>query len=362
VVRGFLCRDDPPVLLILLRGGDEEVEAKKRKVLQWADVSGEKARLVEVVRGDVTLPNIGIGEADRARVGSITGIIHAAAETRFDQSPEVAFLNNVTAMRNLLTFARACRRLERVAVISTAFVAGRREGVIREDDLEFGSGFNNEYERSKALAELEARTFMADLPIAIYRVSLVVGRSEDGRISRLTGLYPALRLFHEGLLAMVGGDRGQAIDLVPVDFASRAIIHLSEKAFTPGSSYHICAGRERSFALDEFFPAVDQYLARCDPSWRARGQPLPEVVSSDTFDDFVDIVKLTGNPRLRHIIQQMRTVTRILETPRVFDTTAFDRAISGNGIVLPHAREWFETIVARGVATGWQQPGREGRA
>jgi nucleoside-diphosphate-sugar epimerase len=362
LVREFLRRHDPPTLLLLLRGNAEEVQAKKRWVLQWAEVSPEKASFIDVVPGDVTVANLGISESTRNRIGPIGGIIHAAAGTRFDQSREVAFLNNVIGTRNLLAFARSCPRLDRVAIVSTAFVAGRRAGLIRENELDFRAGFNNEYEHSKALSELEAQSFMGDLPIAIYRLSLVVGRSEDGRISRLTGLYPVLRLFHEGLLAMIGGDRDQSIDLIPADFASRAVIHLYENAFAPGMTCHVCAGRDRSFALGDLFPAVDECLARSDPSWRRRGQPLPEMVGPEIFRDFVDIVELTGNPRLRNILQQMRTVTRMLETPRVFDTTVFDRALAGNGIVLPHASKWLETIVARGVETRWQQPARLGEA
>ena len=364
IVREFLRRADTPALLILLRGTAEEIEAKRRWVMQWAEVGDEQAGQVEVVSGDVTLPCLGLSEPDRLRIESITGIIHAAAGTRFDQTPDLAFLNNVTGMRNLLTLARSCPRLERIAVVSTAFVAGRREGVIREEDLDFAAGFNNEYEHSKALSEREARSFMADLPIAIYRLSLVVGRRDDGRISRLTGLYPILRLFHEGLLAMITGDPDQAIDLIPSDFAARAIIHLYEQAFAAGTTYHVCAGQTRSFALGDLFPAVDSYIARGDPSWEGRGQPLPVMVTPEVFRDFVDIVDLTGNPRLRQIIQQMRTVTRQLETPRIFDTTMFDCALVrngvGNGIALPHAREWLEPIVAHGVDTHWQQPRRIG--
>jgi nucleoside-diphosphate-sugar epimerase len=358
LVRELLRGDDPPTLLVLLRGEGEEAEAKRQWILRWAEVGEERAARLEVVSGDVTLPCLGLSEHDRRRVESVTGILHAAAGTRFDQTPEAAFLSNVTGTRNLLTLARTCPRLERIALVSTAFVAGRRGGLIGEDDLDVEAGFNNEYEHSKALAEAEARSFMSELPIAICRLSLVVGRRDDGRISRLTGLYPILRLFHEGLLAMITGDPGQDIDLIPVDFAAQAILHLAGAGFTPGATFHVCAGHDRSFSLGELFPAIDSLLAGIDPSWRGRGQPLPMMVPPEVFRDFVNIVELTGNPRLRQIIQQTHTVTRQLETPRIFDTTRLDRALGEGGPTLAHAREWLEPIIARGVETRWQQPPR----
>src|SRR6185436_15394546 len=115
----------------------------------------------EVVRGDITQDNLALSAADRARVEQVTAIIHAAAVTRFDQSAATANRNNVTGTANLIRLARTCPRIDRIAVLSTAHVAGRRRGAIAEDDLQIDGGFHNEYEHSKAQAECEARAAMA---------------------------------------------------------------------------------------------------------------------------------------------------------------------------------------------------------
>ena len=127
----------------------------------------------------------------------------------------------------------------------------------------------------------------------------------------------------------------------------------------PGKTYHVCAGAERSFTLDNLFPGVDTFLAAADPAWRGRGQVLPLTVSAAAFRDFVGIVELTGNPRLQKIIAQVATVTRQLEVPKTFDTRRFDEASRGvERLALPHARAWLQPSVARAVATNWQQPAR----
>ena len=158
---------------------------------------------------------------------------------------------------------------------------------------------------------------------------------------------------------MFPGAQGQTVDLVPSDFAASAICYLFTGPLASGMTYHICAGAARSFGVDELFPAVDSWLAATDAAWRGRGQPLPLPVTVDVFAEFVNIVELTGNRRLRQIIRQTRKVTQQLEIVKVYDTRAFDRAIAGNpALTLSHVREWLPQIVAHGVATGWRQPSR----
>ncbi len=355
LVRTLLRSPNPPKILALLRGSEAEIEAKRRWLCDWADVPRDRAERLVAVQGDVTRFGLGLTDKHRAAAKSVTGIVHAAAVTRFDQTPITARLNNVVGTTNILTHALHCPKIERIGIVSTAFVAGRRSGTIREEELDLNVDFNNEYERSKALAEHQALSARHELPVDIYRLSIVVGRRADGHISRLSGVYPIFRLFHEGLLAMFPGVQGQMVDLIPSDFAALAIGYLLARPVASGMTYHICAGGDRSFALEEIFPAIDCCLASIDASWRGRGQPLPLSVAREVFENFVNIVELTGNPRLRQIILQTRKITRQLEVPKVFDTRAFECAVSGNPtLVLPHARAWLPQIVARAVATGWQ--------
>jgi nucleoside-diphosphate-sugar epimerase len=361
LVRELLRRSDPPEIFALMRGSEDEIDRKRRWLCTWADVPPERAGRLTALHGDIRDAGLGLSEHDRPAAQSITGILHAGAVTRFDQTPAAASVNNVEATLHVLAHARHCPRIERVGIVSTVFVAGRRRGTIYEEELDVEASFNNEYERSKALAEHHARIAMRELPVDIYRLSIVVGRRTDGCVSRLSGIYPIFRLFHRGLLAMFPGAQGQTVDLIPSDFAASAIQHLFAGSFAPGATYHICAGGGRSFGLDEIFPAIDSFLLASDEAWRGRGQPLPLAVAPEVFQRFVDIVELTGNRRLRQIIRQTRTVTQQLEVPKVFDTRRFDRAVDGQrALALPHPRQWLGRIVARGVQTGWQQPSRDG--
>jgi nucleoside-diphosphate-sugar epimerase len=357
-VRTLLRSADPPQILALLRGSHAEVEEKRRWICEWSGVGRERTECLITLRGDMTLPGLGLGTQDQAAARSVTGILHAGAVTRFDQTPEAARVNNVVAAQNILEHAHQCPQLSRIGMVSTVFVAGRRGGKIREAELDLETDFNNEYERSKADAEYEARIRMRELPIDVYRLSIVVGRRTDGYISRLSGIYPLFRLFHEGLLAMFPGSPGQRVDLIPADFAAEAALHLFAGSRVPGVTYHVCAGADRSFGLDEICPTLDACFA-ADAAWRSRGQPLPLTVTADVFAKFVNVVELTGNPKLQHIIRQTRTLTQQLEIAKIYERHEFNRAIANNPTLqLGHAREWLPQIVARGMALGWQSPPR----
>jgi predicted RND superfamily exporter protein len=79
---------------------------------------------------------------------------------------------------------------------STAYIAGRRQGRVRESEIDVGQRFNNPYESSKCRAELFVRDWSLRTGLAafIFRPSIVVGDSREGRIVNFDGLYNFMRL------------------------------------------------------------------------------------------------------------------------------------------------------------------------
>ena len=88
----------------------------------------------------------------------VTRVIHCAATVRFDHSLEEARHMNVDGTRKMLDFAASMRSLKSFVYVGTAYVAGEREGLIREDELDVGQHFRNTYEQTKAEAEALVRS------------------------------------------------------------------------------------------------------------------------------------------------------------------------------------------------------------
>ena len=102
IVREMLRRPDAPEILALARGTDAEVEAKRNWLCDWSGVRAPRDSNLHMLRGDMTLPGLGLADADRERARQVTGILHASAVTRFDQSVDEAFISNVASTRHVL--------------------------------------------------------------------------------------------------------------------------------------------------------------------------------------------------------------------------------------------------------------------
>ena len=79
--------------------------------------------------------------------------------------------------------------LRRYNYVSTCYVAGKRKGEIRENELEHDAGFRNFYEETKYLAEIEVERLKSEFPVTIFRPSVVVGDSETGETAKYDGIY-----------------------------------------------------------------------------------------------------------------------------------------------------------------------------
>src|SRR5207249_2624688 len=128
--------------------------------------------------------------------GNVSEIYHSAACTRFDQKLEQARRINLKGTENVLNFARRARQsgnFMRLHHVSTAYIAGNRTGVIKEDDLDYGQDFFNTYEQSKYETELMLERARAEVPITIYRPSIIVGDSRTGRTLHFFVLYEPMK-------------------------------------------------------------------------------------------------------------------------------------------------------------------------
>src|SRR5439155_25589296 len=75
---------------------------------EWPDLP------VQIVEGDITLPYLGLSEAETNRLTrQINVVLHAAADTRFTASHETLRQTNVSGTDHLLAFARRCPHLHK---------------------------------------------------------------------------------------------------------------------------------------------------------------------------------------------------------------------------------------------------------
>jgi thioester reductase-like protein len=197
---------------------------------------------IRLVEGDITAPDLGLGETRAELAERITEVYHLAAVYDLEVARQVGMQVNVEGTRHVVDLCQDAPSLERLHYVSTCYVSGRWPGIFRETDLVKGQTFNNFYEETKYLAEVlvaEARDL--GLPTTIYRPSVVGGDSTTGATQKYDGPYFVLRwLLRQPKIAVmptVGDPDGYRFNVVPRDYVIDGIDALSAREDTLGGTY-----------------------------------------------------------------------------------------------------------------------------
>ena len=241
--------------------------------------AAERSR-VTVYSGDVGLPKCGLEATAYERLSAeATRVIHCAATVRFDHSLDEARRINVEGTRSVLDFAAGARQLRSLAYVGTAYVAGERSDLVREEELAVGQSYRNTYEQTKAEAEALVRSRLGSLPGVILRPSIIVGDSRTGVTSSFKMMYWPLKIYARRLWRTVPGYPDAVLDIVPVDYVATSVARLLSMSrrwagrFTsaPGPRQRNdrtnCAARGRVFQVRSHAMSIQscfsQWCARC---------------------------------------------------------------------------------------------------
>ena len=147
---------------------------------------------VEIFEGDITSRDLGLEKNEYKRLCyEVDEVFHCAAATHFEnQRADELVIVNVKGTENMLQFADSGKQ-KRFHYISTAYVAGKQDGIIYENEMVNEPLFNNEYERSKFIAEQVVIKYAKsnEIPYTIYRPSIIVGDSKTGVTCKFDNLY-----------------------------------------------------------------------------------------------------------------------------------------------------------------------------
>jgi thioester reductase-like protein len=104
--------------------------------------------------------------------------VHGAANVSWSLPLEDARSINVGGTSEVLRPAEAAASrgtLQAFDYLSTVMVAGKRRGLIGEEELDGSAGYWSTYEQSKAEAERLVRSKRGSLPVSVFRLSMVGG-------------------------------------------------------------------------------------------------------------------------------------------------------------------------------------------
>lgn len=214
------------------------------------------------LRGDIQEKQLGLNTPTwYAVAGAVQEIFHSAASVDFNLPLDQAQAINVDGTARLLDLAETALQqsgFRRLHYVSTAYASGRTPGIVNAHNLpsDEGRNFRNTYERTKARAERLLRE-QRQVPVSIYRPSIIAGNTTDGATDNWNVLYSPMRQIHRNQLPVMPKGGAAYVDCVGVDYVARSIAYLATLHQPVCAAFHLTTGRD-CFNVAEFANACVQ--------------------------------------------------------------------------------------------------------
>jgi thioester reductase-like protein len=321
----FLQTPDFRIRLLIRASSPEHLQKRMEELFAYWELDPTTAHVddrLEAIAGDVCLPNLGLDRATYDRLaGEVTHVIHSAGNVKLNHPLEQARADAVGSGRNVVAFAWGCQqhgRLEKVDVVSTVGVAGRMSGLIPERRLSESRQFHNTYEQAKA----EAEAFLfgeldKGLPLTIHRPSMVVGRSDNGKVIRKQVFYYLCEFLSGkktwGFLPDFGDAR---LDIIPVDYVAQAIHIAARHPDTIGQVFHLCSGPDQALPLAELRDCL-----RSGAEQHGDRLPRSKTVTLFTLRALLSAASCLAWGRARRTLRALPHFLAYLDEPQAFDNS-----------------------------------------
>lgn len=210
----------------------------------WEEAFSDRIRPVV---GDLNQPRLDLSETAFSNLArEIDAIYHSAGSTNAIYSYARLKATNVIGTQEILRLAAAgaTKPVHYVSTLAVMFLESHQgidrlyESTVPPYDASLKGG----YAQSKWVAEqLVLSAQERGLPASIYRCVRVMGHSHTGTMNEMHDILPLV------LKACVQMGKCPALDvditMVPVDYVSRAVIHLSRQARSYGRAFHLLTPR-----------------------------------------------------------------------------------------------------------------------
>ena len=274
LIKEILLSSDCGIYALVRAGNVNDAEKRLFSVLDGKINSKRSKKRIQVCVGDISKKGLGLEKntADRL-IDNVDVIFNSAALTILESPLDKIRKINVNGTKNVLDFALSCKKLNKVNHISTAYVAGKRIGVFKENDLNLDQEFNNTYEQSKFEAELLVNEYRGrGLDIDVFRPSIILGRYKDGATTNFQMFYQPLHIFSLELFDRIPAIKNSRANVINVDIAAKAIFLIASTGDTKNANYHIVSSKVLDF--DYVVSLASEYF----------GFKKPEFVSLEKID------------------------------------------------------------------------------
>jgi thioester reductase-like protein len=311
-----------------------------------------RSRIIPVP-GDLSEPLLGLSATQfQMLAGRIDWIYHSGAAVNWVYPYERLKPTNVLGTQEILRLA--CHtRVKPVHFISSLgvfpLVGNTDVQVVREaDSLDHGGVLYGGYAQSKWVAEKLVITARArGVPVCIYRPGMITGHSQTGTWNVQDVTCRMIRTWVD--LGDVPDMPLVRVDLTPMDYVSKAIVHLSRQRAALGKVFHLV--NPRSVRLMDMVAWI-----------RSFGYPLRQVPYKKWLGELLERAKSAREDMVASVVP-LFSLSISKEVPSLFrEIPRFDcqntlESLAGTAIVCPPIEgPVFETYLAYFIQRGFLTP------
>jgi thioester reductase-like protein len=290
----------------------------------------EHSSRIVPLAGDLSEPLLGLGdERFEELADEIDVVYHNGASVNWVYPYKALKSTNVLGTQEVLRLAArdGAKPVHFVSTLGVFPLVGKSDtGVVREDDdLDHGGSLYNGYTQTKWVAEKLVEIARArGLPVSVYRPSLIAGDSR-------TGAWNSDDITCKMIKSWVGLGNVPAVNtemnLVPVDYVSRAIVRLSLQEGSLGKRFHLA--NSHTVKVDDMVSWIEAF-----------GYPLKRIPYDRWRTELLNPVKGLREDAMYSVIPLL-SMSAAIEGPKMVQAIPeFDRhnttaALASTGIACP---------------------------
>ena len=350
VKRLLLQKEDCRLYLLIRCGKNETAQKRFSKYLNRLSLElnlpikylFERLRLVA---GQLETVQFGLSDqAFKNLAVKINTVFHAAASVHLHDTLENLHKVNFNGTQEVLKLAELAlqyKGFEGLHYISTAYVSGKRKGIIYEEELEAGQSFICNYEKVKFDAEVLVEKSKSQLPVTIYRPSMIVGDSNTGKTCAFNVIYEPLKMMLKGKLPFWSADKNAVIDVVPVNYVCDALLLLASKPEqTLGKTFHLTVGKDKEISSKVFLNKSYQYLN----NYVNNPISKPVIIPPFGLKGLAKVMHVLGDRKRRKIAKHWLTFANYTTYHKSFDNTQVTSILKPAGIVAPPLQNYLSVL------------------
>ncbi|MDD5571506.1 MAG: SDR family oxidoreductase [Bacteroidales bacterium] len=312
---------------------EAEANARIEHIFELHEDYLDKNKIIPVI-GNLSDEQLTDSLMKNTVLNDVNIIIHSAANTSFSKIyDDLVERVNIDGLNQVLSWAKQLKNLETFLYIGTATICGKdiKNRIVYEDESpNLNANHLVKYTYTKMMGEINIHKQLPKEKILIARPSIIMGDSRPW-LPRSTVILWALATVN--MMRLVPVNPLSQLDIIPVDYASAAIIEL---LFTKRNHYiyHVSSGIESAsnsskitnvvhecYKDKPLFKFVDKSMISQMKNWaRNRLKPYQEL---NYYSDYLDYWNKTfvDSGKLRMLFAGLEPYLDFTELGQVFDNS-----------------------------------------